>query len=169
MKKLYSAILILTIALLSITNVYSQNKKGELKKNHLGIEKLNLTEDQEEKFNEIRFAHQEKAIDMNAQLRKNQLEIKKIFSSSNISEQDVMGLTKKSSDLRAELQRSKVKMWFDVNKILNDKQKQIWKEHIQEIVRNKKARFERNNSARAKKDNFRSKGSRGPHRNNMND
>jgi hypothetical protein len=45
-------------------------------------------------------------------------------------------------------------MWFDVNKILNDEQKQIWKNHFKEIQSDRKAKFEKNNNKRIRKDNF---------------
>ncbi len=157
MKKLFSAILILTIGFVFITDLYAQNSKGKMQRDKVGIEKLNLTEGQETKFDEIKFAHQEKVIDSNAQLRKNQLELKKIFASNGINEPDVMKLTEKSNNIRAELNKSKVKMWFDVNKILNDDQKQIWKDHFKNLGEKRKARFEKNSSARDKKDNSRGK------------
>ena len=47
MKKLFSGILILAIVLFTITSIYAQNSKGKFKRDQMGIEKLNLTEDQE--------------------------------------------------------------------------------------------------------------------------
>lgn len=46
-------------------------------------------------------------------------------------------------------------MWFDVNKILNDDQKQIWKNHFKDYRENRKAKFENNNNRGNRKDNFR--------------
>ena len=120
-----------------------------------GIEKLNLTEDQKTKFDEIRFAHQEKAIDLKSQLRKNQLEIKKIFASNEINESDVISLTGKNNNIKADLKNSNVKMWFDVNKILNDDQKQIWKNNFRDFRENRKAKFEKSGNRGNRKDNFR--------------
>ena len=92
-----------------------------------------------------------------------------MFATSKINEKDVMGLTEKSSDIRAELNKSKVTMWFDVNKILNDEQKQIWKDHFKDVNGNRKARFEKNNSERDRKNSFRGKGSKQTNRKNNND
>jgi Spy/CpxP family protein refolding chaperone len=155
MKKLFSGIIVLTIVLVLVSNLFAQKSKDRLMKKGFGIEKLNLTEDQKTKFDEIRFTHQEKVIDLKAQLRKNQLEIKRIFASNEINESEVINLTGRSNEIKADLKNSKVKMWFDVNKILNDDQKQIWKNHFKDYRENRKAKFENNNNRGNRKDNFR--------------
>lgn len=156
MKKLFSNIIILTILLLLVSNLFAQNSNGRFMKKGSGIEELNLTEDQKTKFDEIRFTHQEKVIDLNAQLRKNQLEIKRIFASKDkINESEVISLTEKSNKIKADIQNSKVKMWFGVNKMLNDDQKQIWKNHFKNLRENRGVNFEMNDKRGNRKDNFR--------------
>lgn len=87
MKKLFSGIIVLTIVLVLVSNLFAQKSKDRLMKKGFGIEKLNLTEDQKTKFDEIRFTHQEKVIDLKAQLRKNQLEIKESLHQTKLMNQ----------------------------------------------------------------------------------
>ena len=91
---------------------------------------LKLNDSQLKKFNEIRFTNQEKMIDLRAKIRKNQLKIREMAASKNISKSAVMNLVDKISSLRSTMAKQKMGMWFDVYNILDDTQKDIWVKHF---------------------------------------
>lgn len=115
--------LIILVAGFSV--MFSQGMKGRI------LEKLELDEAQKTKVEEIFFKHQQNAIDLKAKIQKNQLELKKHLSEKNIDEKLVRSLTAETNKIRTEMQESRLNMWFDVNKQLNDKQKEIWKNTFQ--------------------------------------
>lgn len=154
MKKIFIGIIAITIILVLVSDIYAQKSKGRFMKNRDGIEKLNLSEVQKTQFDEIRFAHQEKVIDLRSELQKNKLELKKLFSSTDVKEADILSLTEKNNKIKADIQNSRVKMWFDINKILDENQKKIWKDNFNNFSENIGARFQRNEDSRNRKDNF---------------
>ena len=129
MKKI---ILIITAVLLSslATQVIGQNFKGKINKNNSTFNKLNLSENQETKFQEIRFKHQERKIDIESELKKNRLEVKKMMTKKNIKEEELMTFINKGIKLRSELQKSRVKMWYSIYNILEDDQKAVWQKRF---------------------------------------
>lgn len=130
MKKIFSLTFIFVFTFFVFQNLYAQKPNWKWNNSQTCIEKLNLSEEQEKKINDIRFTHQEKIIDLNTKIRKNQLEIKKMISGDKMNETDIMKLADISSEIRSEIHKSKIKMWFDVNNILNDEQKIVWKSHF---------------------------------------
>lgn len=118
----------LIIFLTSITSVVAQpNRQMKIKQN-LMLEKLNLTEDQQEKFDQLHYAHQEKAIETRSEIAKNRLEIRKLMDSDEIDQSKLMQLTKLNNTLRNEIQESRVQMWLSIYNALDDTQKEIWKD-----------------------------------------
>ena len=98
MKKI-PIILIALITLIGTITTSAQRGKGEWKKGFDDCKNLDLTDDQQEKFDKIKFEHQEKKIELEAKLKKNQLEIKKLLSSDNFNESDLMNLAQMSMTL----------------------------------------------------------------------
>lgn len=96
------------------------------------IQKLNLTEDQLKKLNQIKFSFEENRIELFAKLQKNRLEMKKMVKSSEINNSELLKLTEEGSRLSAELDKSRTKMWLDIYDILDDEQKVIWAENFGE-------------------------------------
>lgn len=96
------------------------------------IQKLNLTEDQLKKLNQIKFSFEENRIELFAKLQKNRLEMKKMVKSSEINNSELLKLTEEGSRLSAELDKSRTKMWLDIYDILDDEQKIIWTENFGE-------------------------------------
>lgn len=126
MKKLIYASLISMFVIIGFSTIVAQNKSGKgLRKSKI-TEKLNLTEAQKEKFDVIKFSFQESKIDLEANIKKNRLENKKMMSSDNINENSLMNNIDKGSVLMAEKRKSRVQMWLDIREILNDDQKKIW-------------------------------------------
>ncbi|VAX18367.1 hypothetical protein MNBD_IGNAVI01-2065 [hydrothermal vent metagenome] len=87
---------------------------------------LNLTDEQTATFNDIRYKHQMEAIDLQAELKKNQAKVRKMMTDQNINSDELLQLTKANSEIMAKMRTSKTQMWLDVYNILNNDQKEIW-------------------------------------------
>ncbi len=106
------------------------------------VKLLNLDNSQKEKFFDITFDHQSKAIDLRAEIQKKKLELKKLMATRNINEGKILSLSEKIHELKGKLMRSKIRTWFDVYKILNPDQKEIWISHFERFTRmHNKGRF----------------------------
>jgi Spy/CpxP family protein refolding chaperone len=88
--------------------------------------RLNLTDEQEQKFDEIMFAQRERAIDTRAEVQKLRLEVNKIVASGNVDVEKVKTLQGKIADLRKSQMESRLNAWEKVNKILTPEQQKVW-------------------------------------------
>ena len=91
-------------------------------------EKLNLTDEQEKKIQELRNAHQEVMIKYNADLDLKELELKRLKQNDNVSRNDLINLTKELSAIKNEIELAKVNHQMDVYENLDANQKKIWME-----------------------------------------
>lgn len=139
MKRIFILFIALSVLLIS-QNTFAQ-KERKFKNDLFGIKKLNLTEEQKKKFDQIQFMHEEKAIDIRAKLNKNRLEIKKLFKSENFNENEFVNLTQNGEKLRNEQSQLRTQMWLDVYRILDRDQKNEWKEHFAEMPENFRERI----------------------------
>lgn len=142
MKKLIYLGTIISIIFMAVSFTIAQPRSGKTAKNFDRFDKLNLTELQKEKFNEIRFDFQEVKIDLEAKLKKNRLAVKKMITSGEIDENGLMNFTEKGSTLQAEQRKLRVQMWLDIREILDKKQKVIWADNFNNFNENGK-RFSR--------------------------
>jgi Spy/CpxP family protein refolding chaperone len=130
MKKLFSAVMVVIFITLGFQSVSAQINKNKMKRGERNLKELNLTDSQKLKFKEIRFANEEANIDIEAKIKKNRLEMKKIRLSENIDEEVLMNLIDKGSLLKSELVKSKTRMWLNIRNILDDEQKKNWANHF---------------------------------------
>ena len=128
MKRTFLSLL-MTLTLLSFSSFVLLGQQKEEKKFQKDkmLRELNLTKDQQNKINEIRFDHEEKQIESKADLEKNQLRIKKMISSSSFNDSELLNLVEKSGQLKSQLEKERVSMWLDIRKILTEDQREIWK------------------------------------------
>ena len=132
MKRLF-VFMMITLFAITGSSIFAQKNQAGPKnpaRHNAFLQQLNLTDQQESQFNDIRNEHQMEAIDLRADMQKNQLEIKSMMQSGNVEEGKLKDLTGKISDLRAQMQNSKVDMWLSINKILDAEQKKIWADHF---------------------------------------
>lgn len=139
MKRIFKLFIALSVLLIS-QNTFAQ-KERMFKNDMFGIKKLNLTDEQKKKFDQIQFTHEEKRIDLRAKLNKNRLEIKKMFNSENFNENDFVNLTQNGEKLRNEQSQLRTQMWLDVYRILDKGQKNEWKAHFAEMPENFRERM----------------------------
>jgi len=91
---------------------------------------LKLTPEQEKKFDDILYQQKQEAVDIHAKMQKNHLELKKMIDDKKIDEKKLFQLTDENSKLQVNLKSTAVKNWYDVYKMLNDDQKEIWSKHF---------------------------------------
>ncbi len=128
MRKTILLVVVFVIALFSTNNIFAQKGK-------MHFEKLNLTELQKEQIKKIRFANEEAKIEIGSKLRKNRLEIKKLLTSDNLSESALLELVENGNNLKAENEKNRIKMWFNIYNILDKTQKETWKEKFNNFIK----------------------------------
>lgn len=145
MKKL--VVLLITVFAFSSYG-FTQVPKPDKDPNDFGprakfIENLNLTPEQETKFNDLKYNHKKMMIDLRSDIQKNRLEIKKMLSDNNVDEDKLMSLTEANNNLHSKTKTSRVKMWLDVYKILNKEQQELWTKHLANIGEGMRGKFGR--------------------------
>ncbi len=129
MKKLLLTTIVVAFFALGFQSISVKKNNGKMMRSERVLKELNFTDTQKEKFIWIRFAHQETKIDIEAQLKKNRLKVKKMMATDNIDEGKLVNIIDSGSELKANLMKSKVKMWLKIRSILDDEQKKIWTKH----------------------------------------
>jgi len=100
-----------------------------------GIKKLlKLTAEQEKKFDDLVYQHRQDAVDIHSKIQKNRLELEKMVNDNKIDEKKLFQLTDENSKLQGNLKNSAVRNWFEIYKILNDEQKEIWSKHMLQMA-----------------------------------
>lgn len=135
MRKLIFSVL--SVAMLLISQSSSQAQMGRKpfdngKFVHKNIVKLlELSPEQEKKFNDINYNHQKEIIELHTQIQKNRLEFKNLLANKDIDEKEIISLTEDNSRLRSEIKKITVERWLSVYKILNDNQREKWILHLE--------------------------------------
>ncbi len=136
MKKSQFMFALFTFSIITISSNFAQkSQKKDFNKRISIMEKLNLTDAQQKKFDQLRYDQEEKAIDLKAKLQKNRLKLKKLLSTPNFNQNDFLNLTKNSSDLRSSIKELRIKTWLAVYNILDAKQKEVWTKHFSHMAK----------------------------------
>ncbi len=130
MRKLSILIVTFSLILTSFITTSAKGFKHNFDKRGKIIKQLNLTDKQLEKFNNIRLNQEEVKIEIESKLKKNKLALKRLLLNDDFTKQEILQLTDNASKLHAELKKSKTETWFDIYNILDDNQKQVWKNHF---------------------------------------
>lgn len=94
------------------------------------FDRLNLSEAQEKEFRKLNYELQKKQTDLFSKIRTAQIELRELMDADKIDRVAVEKKIKEIADLRLKLQLNRVEHWFNVNKILDEKQQKIWKRHF---------------------------------------
>ena len=104
------------ILLLSISTVNAQ--RGPMWQN----EELNLTEQQQQKLDDLRFLHQKAMIQKKADLKEAELEMRNLMQKTEIDEKAVLEKQKRISALKAEISEAGLKHRLEMRKVLTKEQ-----------------------------------------------
>lgn len=88
-----------------------------------GIERLDLTTEQRETLDNLKYEHKQKAIELHAVLQKNRLTIQKMFRDDQINENKIVELTDENSAIKADLAKMMIEMRLAAHSVLTDEQK----------------------------------------------
>jgi Spy/CpxP family protein refolding chaperone len=130
MKNLILVSTVLFAIAIFSSGLYSQNQDHQRGKNlRMELKKqLNLTEDQEKKFETLRFSHQESMIKLKSDLELKELEMRKLKSSDNFSRSGIIDLTKEISAIEGDMALARTNHQMDIYDLLDANQKKIWLE-----------------------------------------
>jgi Spy/CpxP family protein refolding chaperone len=87
---------------------------------------LNLTDEQIAKMSDIRFEHQNMAIDLKGKIKKNRLIVRKMMEDNKIEKEKLLKIVSQNNELLSKIKLSKTNMWLDIYNILDDTQKEKW-------------------------------------------
>lgn len=126
MRKSFFNIIFLGILLsLSISSVYAQPMKRQNIRQNI-YSKLNLTDEQQDKIEQLRINHQKKMVDLRADLEKSQLELKDLMIKGNYSRTDYLKTVQNIQKKREVMSTERANHQMDIYEILTPEQKEIW-------------------------------------------
>lgn len=91
-------------------------------------EKLNLTDSQKAKVEELRVNHQKKMIDLKANLEKKEVELRTLRNSDKLNRGELLKLTKEISEIKNSMAVEMANHQMDIYDLLDNNQKQLWRE-----------------------------------------
>ena len=87
---------------------------------------LNLTDEQVLKISDLRFKNENLELDAQSEIQKNRLAIRKMMVDNKIDTKELLKLTSTNSELKAKIKQSKIVLWLDIYKMLDEAQKTKW-------------------------------------------
>ena len=132
MKKLsiVSIVLILAFLLIPSQTVMGQMmKQGEFNKgdrHEMMIKKLQLTEEQQEAIQDLRFNHQNDMIDLKADVQKKKLQLEELKSSGNYTREEFLASVEALSNAKQKVAIAKANHRMDVYELLTDEQRKTF-------------------------------------------
>ncbi len=134
--KNFFVIMVAGIFALSLLSVFGQgygygndygDRDGKRNRNKDRIhEKLNLTDEQEAKIEDLRINHQKQMIDFRAELEKKELELQELKNKGEYTREDYIGKIKELSEIRNRMQLAGANHQMDVYELLDPAQKATW-------------------------------------------
>lgn len=126
MKNTIVIIMSVLIIIVSVADISAQRRR-DMRPNFDRIhEQLNLTDQQKAKLDDLRMQHQEKMIDMRADLDKARIENQRLRRSDKLNRGDVINQTKTMSDIRNKMAEARANHMMDVYETLTVEQRKIW-------------------------------------------
>lgn len=130
MKTQFLLVLVAIFALSLFTNSFAQIERMKMHEKMCDRieERLNLTDSQKAKIEEIRVNHQKKMIDLKANLEKKKVELRALRNSDKLNRNDLVKLTKEISEIKNSIALEKANHHMDIYELLDNNQKQMWRE-----------------------------------------
>jgi Spy/CpxP family protein refolding chaperone len=114
-------------ALLVSQDLFAQEMIRERDRDRLQIhQKLNLTDEQQEKADALKFDHQKEMIDLKANLEKKKVEMAELKNKGNYTREEFLSKTNEIISVRNQIALSMANHQMDVYQILDDNQKKEW-------------------------------------------
>ena len=121
----------ITIVILSVLVIsqylFAQEMTQERHRDQLKIhQKLNLTDEQQEQVDALKFNHQKEMIDLKANLEKKEIEMAELKNKSNYTREEFLNKVNEIISARNEIALSLANHQMDVYQLLDDNQKKEW-------------------------------------------
>ena len=130
------SIIVLTFCTVGISSAQQKESEkghdsGKGMMHHRGemINKLKLTNEQKDKFKDLRTAFQKNMVDLRADLKKNKIDLKALKSKDNLNRDDVIAAVDKVNKSRDAISLAVANHLFDMYQVLTPEQQKIWKEN----------------------------------------
>lgn len=124
-KLILSIVFVLFLGL--FVNLFSQPYRGFL------IDKLNLSDKQLSELEKLRDAHLKKMSDFRNEIEKLAIDMRTEWRKSNPDRKKIDILTDKMSEIRNQMQKQRYNHWFDIYNLLDEKQKEKFREFRSEF------------------------------------
>jgi Spy/CpxP family protein refolding chaperone len=134
---------IVILSVLVISNfLFAQEMRHERDRDQLKIhQKLNLTDEQQEKVDALKFDHQKEMIDLKANLEKKEIEMAELKNKSNYTREDFLNKVNEIISARNEIALSLANHQMDVYQLLDDNQKKEWNKFSSEFGERRQKRI----------------------------
>lgn len=118
--------IILLVLFVSSTSIIAQRQRQNCDfegRREMMIEKLQLTEDQQEAIQALRFDHKNTMIELRAEVQKKKLQLEELKSSGNYSREDFLAGVESLSHTKQNMALVRANHRMDVYELLTDDQK----------------------------------------------
>jgi DNA gyrase/topoisomerase IV subunit A len=132
MKKKLSLIVFAFLMIAFVSSSFSQPKRTYI------YDKLNLTEQQITQIEKLRDQHLKKMSDYRNELNKLLIDLRSEWRVLNPDKKKIESLTNKMNEIRSKMSQDRVNHWFDIYNLLDEKQKEKYREFRGGFFKDKK-------------------------------
>ncbi len=125
LKRLIVPILVLTMALPS----FAQAGKSKMQRGNM-LDELNLTQEQETQMKELRYSHEKNMIDLEAKLKRVQLDLKKLERADEPNKKKIHAQIEKVGSARVAVQKARADQQLEIRKVLTEEQYKIFRKNM---------------------------------------
>ena len=135
-------ILAILSALVISQYLFAQEMIQERHRDQLKIhQRLNLTDEQQEKVEVLKLAHQKQMIDLKANLEKKEVEMAELKNKGNYTREEFLSKTNEIISATNEIALSLANHQMDVYQLLDDNQKKEWNKFSSEFGEKRQRRI----------------------------
>ena len=135
-------ILAILSALVISQYLFAQEMIQERHRDQLKIhQRLNLTDEQQEKVEVLKLAHQKQMIDLKANAEKKEVEMAELKNKGNYTREEFLSKTNEIISARNEIALSLANHQMDVYQLLDDNQKKEWNKFSSEFGEKRQRRI----------------------------
>ena len=139
--RMFITIVILSVLVIS-QYLFAQEMTQERHRDQLKIhQRLNLTDEQQEKVEVLKLAHQKQMIDLKANLEKKEVEMAELKNKGNYTREEFLSKTNEIISARNEIALSLANHQMDVYQLLDDNQKKEWNKFSSEFGEKRQRRI----------------------------
>ncbi|MBM4176463.1 MAG: periplasmic heavy metal sensor [Ignavibacteria bacterium] len=153
MKKTFVFVVLVMFSLILIfsSDAFAQRgqRKGMGRMCGMIAKELDLTKDQQAQIEKLRYSHQKAMIDYQAEIKKLSVDMKNQWKAEKVEKKNIESAMDKISQVKSQMQKVRLAHWFDIYNLLDDQQKETFKQMRHRFSEGVRQRFQQ------RKDNFR--------------